>query len=68
MGNGFPLAAVACSKEVASSLNKLTFSTYGGNPVAMAAGREVLKVIEEESMQERSWKCGELLWDGLKDI
>jgi len=54
MGNGFPLAAVACSKEVSSSLNKLTFSTYGGNPLAMAAGREVLHVIDDENMQENS--------------
>jgi len=50
MGNGFPLAAVACSKEVASSLNKLTFSTYGANPMAMAAGREILHVIDDEKL------------------
>jgi len=68
MGNGFPLAAVACSKEVSSSLNKLTFSTYGGNPLAMAAGREVLKVIDEENMQENSLRCGELLKAGLSEL
>jgi 4-aminobutyrate aminotransferase-like enzyme len=50
MGNGFPLAGVATTKEIASSLNKLTFSTYGGNPIAMAVGREVIKVIDDEKM------------------
>jgi len=68
MGNGFPLAAVACSKEVASSLNKLTFSTYGGNPFAVAAGREVLRVIDDEGMQENSARCGALLKEGLLDL
>jgi alanine-glyoxylate transaminase/(R)-3-amino-2-methylpropionate-pyruvate transaminase len=68
MGNGFPLAAVACSKEVASSLNKLTFSTYGANPSAMAAGREVLQVIDDEGMQENSARCGAMLKEGLLDM
>lgn len=48
--NGIPLAAVACSKEVANSLDKLTFSTYAANPLAIAAGRETLKVIDEEGL------------------
>jgi len=44
MGNGFPLAAVATTKEIASSLgSKLTYSTYVANPIAMAAGREDIK-------------------------
>ena len=59
-GNGFPLAAVAMSKEVANCLApKLTFSTYGGNPVAMAAGREVLKVIDDENLQQNSKDRGD---------
>jgi len=68
MGNGFPVAAVACSKEVASSLNKLTFSTYGGNPLSMAAGREVIRVIDDEGMQANSEKCGNMLKTGLLDL
>lgn len=44
IGNGYPLAAVATSKEIASIMkSKLHFNTYGGNPVSCAAGREVLK-------------------------
>ena len=50
LGNGFPMGAVAMSKEVASSTNKMIGSTYGGNPVGMAAGREVLKVIDDEKL------------------
>lgn len=52
IGNGFPLAAVATTKEIASALgSKLTFSTYGANPIAMAAGREALKVVDDENLQ-----------------
>lgn len=68
LGNGFPMGAVAASKEVASSCEKMIGSTYGGNPVAMAAGREVLKVIDEEKLQERTLHNGTILKDGLNNI
>ena len=70
MGNGFPLAAVATTKEIANSFEtgKVTFSTYGGNPIAMAVGREVLKVIEDEKLQENSLERGNQLLKGLKEL
>mmetsp|Transcript_39344 Transcript_39344/g.60142 ORF Transcript_39344/g.60142 Transcript_39344/m.60142 type:complete len:144 (+) Transcript_39344:880-1311(+) len=68
IGNGFPLAAVVCKKEIADCMNKATFTTYGGNPVAMAAGREVLKVIEEEGLQENCERMGRLFMSGLHDL
>lgn len=46
IGNGWNLAAVATTKEIASRLaKKLHFNTFGGAPLACAAGREVLKII-----------------------
>ena len=69
IGNGFPVAAVAARKEVAATLgSKVTFSTYGGNPVGMAAGREVLKVIDDEGMQENAHVLGERLTKGLLEL
>lgn len=70
MGNGFPLAALATTKEISSSLEegKVTFSTYGGNPIAMAVGREVLKVIDDEMLQQNSLERGEQLLNGLKEL
>lgn len=53
IGNGIPLAAVATTTEIAETWKKqgkMTFSTFGANPIAMAAGREVLKVIDEENL------------------
>jgi alanine-glyoxylate transaminase/(R)-3-amino-2-methylpropionate-pyruvate transaminase len=58
IGNGIPLAAVATTKEIASSLNKTTFTTYGSNPIALAAGRECLKIVDEEGLQERARQSG----------
>ena len=69
IGNGFPLAAVATTKEIASSLgSKLTFSTYGANPIAMAAGREALKVVDDEKLQQNCLEMGNLLMKGLKEL
>lgn len=45
IGNGFPLAAVVTTPEIASSLTKAThFNTFGGNPMACAVGLAVLDV------------------------
>lgn len=68
IGNGLPLAAVATSKEIMSSIERNTFSTFGANPVAMAGGREVLKVIDDEGLMERTKKNSKLLFKGLRKI
>ncbi|KAK3086020.1 hypothetical protein FSP39_012263 [Pinctada imbricata] len=58
IGNGFPLAAVVTTPEIAQSMgNALHFNTYGGNPLACAVGSSVLDVIEEEKIQAH---CAEL--------
>lgn len=45
IGNGFPLAAVVTTPEVAKALTKAShFNTFGGNPLASVAGITVLDV------------------------
>jgi alanine-glyoxylate transaminase / (R)-3-amino-2-methylpropionate-pyruvate transaminase len=69
IGNGFPLAAVVTRREVAEKLTqRIHFNTYGGNPVAMAAGLAVLDVIEEEQLQENARVLGARLKAGLQDL
>jgi len=60
IGNGFPLAAVVTTREIAESFaNGMEFfSTFGGNPVAAAAGLAVLDVLEEGRLQERALRVG----------
>jgi 4-aminobutyrate aminotransferase-like enzyme/Ser/Thr protein kinase RdoA (MazF antagonist) len=60
IGNGFPLAAVVTTKEIAESFaNGMEFfSTFGGNPVACAAGLAVLDVVRDEALQDRALRVG----------
>ncbi|XP_012874072.1 PREDICTED: alanine--glyoxylate aminotransferase 2, mitochondrial [Dipodomys ordii] len=60
IGNGFPMAAVVTTPEIAKSLAKrlLHFNTFGGNPMACAIGSAVLEVIKEENLQENCQEVG----------
>lgn len=70
MGNAFPLAAVVTTKEIATSFaNGMEFfSTFGGNPVACAAGLAVLDVLEEEKLQENALRVGTHLKSELQAL
>lgn len=63
IGNGHPLAAVVVTSEIADSFNNGMeyFNTYGGNPVSMATGLSVLKVIQEEQLQQSAKETGDYL-------
>jgi 4-aminobutyrate aminotransferase-like enzyme/Ser/Thr protein kinase RdoA (MazF antagonist) len=67
IGNGFPLAAVITTPEIAASFDNGMefFSTFGGNPVACAAGLAVLDVLEEERLQARALRVGSYLKNSL---
>jgi 4-aminobutyrate aminotransferase-like enzyme/Ser/Thr protein kinase RdoA (MazF antagonist) len=70
IGNGFPLAAVVTSREIADSFaNGMEFfSTFGGNPVACAAGLAVLDVLEEGKLQENALRVGTSWKDALTQL
>lgn len=69
IGNGFPLAAVITTPEIAEALKqRIHFNTYGGNPVSCAIGKAVLEVIEEENIQQNALERGEQFIKGLKDL
>ena len=63
---GFPLAAFIARPEIADSFRPGEhLSTFGGNPVACAAGLENLNVIDEEKLVERSSRLGSWLVNSL---
>jgi 4-aminobutyrate aminotransferase-like enzyme/Ser/Thr protein kinase RdoA (MazF antagonist) len=70
IGNGFPLAAVVTTQAIAASFaNGMEFfSTFGGNPVACAAGLAVLEVMAEERLQERARRVGDHFLAGLRRL
>lgn len=70
MGNGFPLSGVTMRPELVAEFGSKAryFNTFGGNPVAAAAGMAVLDVIEDEGLQDNSRDVGAFLKDGLLDL
>jgi 4-aminobutyrate aminotransferase-like enzyme len=70
MGNGVPIGMTTATPEVADSYPGLTFSTFGGNPVSMAAALAVIKVIEDEDLRTNAAVVGAYFrekLEGLKD-
>jgi 4-aminobutyrate aminotransferase len=70
MAGGFPIGWTIATPEVANSYPGLTFSTFGGNPVSMAAALAVIKIIEEEDLRTNAKTVGDYLrekLDGLKE-
>jgi len=50
IGGGFPIGAVLMNKKVASAMTPGTHgSTFGGNPLAMKIGNEVMNIISNKS-------------------
>jgi 4-aminobutyrate aminotransferase-like enzyme/Ser/Thr protein kinase RdoA (MazF antagonist) len=67
VGNGYPLGVVITSPEILNAYINETelFSTFGGNPVACAAGMAVLDVIENENLMANAFKTGNYLKEGI---
>jgi 4-aminobutyrate aminotransferase / (S)-3-amino-2-methylpropionate transaminase / 5-aminovalerate transaminase len=72
IGGGFPLSAVASSFERMSAKPfgepSGSSSSYGGNPLAAAAGLGAVEAILEEKLVENSARVGALMLDGLKAL
>lgn len=70
MGNAFPLAGVVTTEEIAASFDNGMefFSTYGGNPVACAAGLAVLDVLQEEHLPQNAANVGGYLKELLSEL
>ncbi|MFX0542257.1 aspartate aminotransferase family protein [Roseovarius sp. S4756] len=70
MGNGFPVSGTAMQPHLVAEFGKKAryFNTFGGNPVAAAAGMAVLDVIETEGLQQNARDVGAHMKAGLRDI
>src|SRR5262245_44275273 len=66
LAGGVPLGAVLTTEELASHLSPgMHGTTFGGGPVACAAGNFMLGKIHKKSTLARVRKMGRLLMDGL---
>ncbi len=69
IGNGFPMAAVVTTREIAETLKaRLHFNTFGGNPIASAIGKAVLEVIDRDGIQENAARVGARLIEGFHGL
>ena len=72
IGGGFPLSGVISTEDYCHappySLPSGSSSSYGGNPLAAAAGLASLEIILKEKLVENSRKVGDLLLKKLKSF
>ena len=69
IGGGFPLGAILAKEKVAQYLKPGTHgTTYGGGPLATAAGNAVLDVVLAPGFLDQVDGVARLLWKGLLEL
>jgi len=69
LGGGFPIGACLATAEASKGMTVGTHgSTFGGNPLAMAAGNAVLDVVTADGFLERVRKTALLLKQRLAEL
>jgi LysW-gamma-L-lysine/LysW-L-ornithine aminotransferase len=69
LGGGFPMGAIAYTEAVQGTLYTGAHgTTFGGNPLACAAGLAALQVYQEEGLIERAACLGQFLFDRLNTV
>lgn len=66
LGSGVPVGAVVCGPRAAKVFAPGNHgTTFGGNPLAMRAGVETLRIMEEDGLLANAERVGEALRSGL---
>jgi acetylornithine/N-succinyldiaminopimelate aminotransferase len=69
IGGGFPLGACLATEKAAAGMVIGTHgSTFGGNPLAMAAGQAVLDVVNNDAFLDHVTRMGERLRGALEQM
>ncbi|MBM3163001.1 MAG: aspartate aminotransferase family protein [Chlorobi bacterium] len=69
LGGGLPLAAVIGSEKMAGVFSYGNHgTTFGGNPVACAAGLAMIEAIQADGLMEHAVKIGKMLQGGLQEL
>jgi acetylornithine/N-succinyldiaminopimelate aminotransferase len=67
LGSGVPVGALVCGPRAAGVFGVGNHgTTFGGNPLAMRAGVETLRIVEEEGLLANAAEIGALLKHGLE--
>ena len=65
VGNGITLAGCVARAEVMNVLDRTSFTTFGGNPLSVAAGRATLKFVEDHDLQSNAAVRGQQMTEML---
>jgi predicted acetylornithine/succinylornithine family transaminase len=69
LGNGFPVGAMLATDKIANAFTQGNHgTTFGGNPLAMAAAKATLKAILQEGVLENCQKMGNYFLSQLKTL
>ena len=69
IGSGFPMGACLATNKVSIGMTKGKHgSTYGGNPLAVSVGREVLRIISNKKFLKNVDIISRYLWKNLKKL
>jgi acetylornithine/N-succinyldiaminopimelate aminotransferase len=67
LSSGVPVGAIVCGPKAVNVLGPGNHgTTFGGNPLAMRAGVETLRIVEEERLLENAATVGRVLRDALE--
>jgi acetylornithine/N-succinyldiaminopimelate aminotransferase len=67
LGSGVPVGAIVCGPKAANVLKPGNHgTTFGGNPLAMRAGVETLRIMEEDGLLANAATIGARLRGGLE--
>jgi 4-aminobutyrate aminotransferase-like enzyme len=68
MANGFAIGAFIARAEIADAYSGPNISTFGGNPITMAAAAANLDYIRKHDLIGNAERMGQVLQDGLREL
>ena len=68
IASGYPVGAVTTRPDIATEWKRKTISTFGGNPVCMAAAEATLEVMVAENIPRLAEQRGHQLRKGLEQL
>jgi 4-aminobutyrate aminotransferase len=68
VGNGITLAGCVARAEVMNCIERTSFTTFGGNPLSVAAGRATLRYVLDHDLQNNARLRGRQLAERLAPV
>ncbi|MFC0555280.1 aspartate aminotransferase family protein [Planotetraspora thailandica] len=67
LGNGFAVGGVVARGELMDALHAVGLSTFGGNPISMAAANATLDYVLDHDLQANAARTGDIIIAGLRE-